>query len=628
MTMTLVVGLLVSQACGGSHDGSSTTGAGGAGACTPRILGIGDPLDVAVSPDGTLVAFASSADMVRILSAKDGSDVRVIYVAGVAAVAFTPDGASLVAGGTSVGRWRVSDGAMSWVVSVTEPIARLAMSPDGGANAAISAKGDGNLLRASDGGPIATFGHTASASSVAFSPDGKWMATSGARWEPVSVPGPGQQNIQTPVAEVKIWDAGDAHPVTTLDLAGPVAFTPDSQSLATFGGAGLELLSVGDWTELRALPGIGGSRLAFTNDGARLVTSGSSIQVWRAADGTLERQIDDPHHAIWTLALTPDGTKVLSSVASGRVSGGDTVTLDDQVVRMNRLSDGGEVWAVRGYEGVARVAFSATGLLASGHYDARARLWDPGTGALLRTFVSDADLATPIDVAFIGDGSTLVGGGSGVRLWRTSDGQPLGEQQNGHSIPSAVSVSADGRVLVEAQFPRSLVFWSLPALTVLSTFTASAPMALSPDGALLASTENNQVVVRGVPPDAAAAPVLTAPAGTLAFAFSSDGQLFATGGMDGAAHLWHMPDGAPVRDLVPATSPCASVTALAFSPDGSALAGACAEGSVQLWRLADGSAGPPLFSYSSSVDSLAYSPDGKLLAASGFDTTFRILCVP
>jgi WD40 repeat protein len=108
-------------------------------------------------------------------------------------------------------------------------------------------------------------------------------------------------------------------------------------------------------------------------------------------------------------------------------------------------------------------------------------------------------------------------------------------------------------------------------------------------------------------------------------AFSPDGTLLSTVGQDGAARLWSVATGTPVRTLIAHRDNAESV---AFSPDGTLLATGGADNSARLWDVATGAPvrtlnGPALSSriQKCEVTGVAFSPDGTLLAVSESATT-------
>lgn len=106
-----------------------------------------------------------------------------------------------------------------------------------------------------------------------------------------------------------------------------------------------------------------------------------------------------------------------------------------------------------------------------------------------------------------------------------------------------------------------------------------------------------------------------------AVAFSPDGRLLASGGVEGVVYLWELPEGRQMRVWQGHEG---TVCSLAFSPDGQLLASAGGDGTVRLWRVSDGALMRVLHGHTGAIRTLAFSPDGQLLATGGEDKTIRL----
>jgi WD40 repeat protein len=146
-------------------------------------------------------------------------------------------------------------------------------------------------------------------------------------------------------------------------------------------------------------------------------------------------------------------------------------------------------------------------------------------------------------------------------------------------------------------------------------------LAYAPDGKLLASTADDDVVLwhtatlkpRLLPARHAGAVV--------ALAFAPDGQLLATAGLDKIIRLWE-PN--TLKEAGALDGHEAGVRSLAFAPDGKTLASASHDGTIRLWDVVARAERGKLTGHRGAVTSLAFSDDGKLLASGGADKTVRL----
>jgi hypothetical protein len=148
-------------------------------------------------------------------------------------------------------------------------------------------------------------------------------------------------------------------------------------------------------------------------------------------------------------------------------------------------------------------------------------------------------------------------------------------------------------------------------------------VAFSPDGTLLASAGLDRMIRLGRVADGTTVRTISWPAGPVhSVAFSPDGATLASAGAGGRAlRLWDTASGSPRGRVAGDT---AGTRWVAFSPDGGLLASAGSDQTVRIWDAASGAALRTLTGHTAAVRCVAFSPDGGLLASAGSDQTVRI----
>ncbi|WP_283136347.1 hypothetical protein [Rhizohabitans arisaemae] len=407
-------------------------------------------------------------------------------------------------------------------------------------------------------GIAALAGHGRSVTSVAFSPDGKTLATG--------------SHDET----VVLWDVATRR--QTASLAGhsgsvtSVAFSPDGRTLAVGGyPRTVRLWNVATRRQIGVdLPGHTGSvaSVVFSPDGRTLATSGAdkSVRLWDVATRRLiAAPLRGHSERVVSTAFSPDG-KTLA------VGGDNTVWLWD--VRTRR-----RIATFDGYtSGGGPLAFSLDGRrLVTG----AAQLWDAVTRRRIGGPL-DGHTGRVNSVAFSPDGVTLATGGDDgtVRLWDVVTRKQIGASYTGHTRPvTSVAFNHDGSILAGGGHDHSVRLWE-----VIRHRQIGSPLVGHTDG-------------------------------IISMAFSPDGATLASGGFDTRVWLW---DVAGRRRIAPLAGHTTPVTSVAFSPDGKTLASCGGDGTVRLWETASRrQIGAPLTGHPIGLTLAAFSPDGRTLATAG-----------
>jgi WD40 repeat protein len=525
------------------------------------VLGRGNILDIAWSPDGNTLALGSSIGIIWLYDL-DALDAQPRLLEGhttvILSLAFSPDGRTLASAGmdNTARLWDVETGEERSVLEIYG-VRSIALSPDGGLLAA------GTITRIEvwnlqNSEKIAELrGHSADVYRVAFSLDGSVLAS-----------------------------ASDDHTIRLWDVA-------TGAQLAVLEGHEEAVKSV-----------------AFSPNGAMIASTGTDDTVrlwdWNGVTGTRGIVLRSHTGDVWDIAFSPDGNTLASA------SFDHTIRLWD--VRT------GESRVLAGHTDIARgIAFSPDGgLLASVSPDETLRLWDVPSGAEVREVSMTRGHESPDGVesiVFSPDNSLLAssGGEDTVRLWDAATGAQLAVLGDHTGVVFEVAFSPDGATLVSGSADRTVRLWDVATgnSRVLEGHTAMVwGVAYGPDGMTVSSSsDNGQVRIWDVATGASR--VLEGHQGPIyGVTYSPDGQTIASAGADGTVRLWDEMTGETLAVLQGTRG--IGMSFPMFSPDGNLLVAGGLDGTIWLWNVATGAEPVQLHGHEDWVAPW-FSPDGALL---------------
>ncbi len=459
-------------------------------------------------------------------------------------------------------------------------------------------------------------GHTASISSVAFSPDGRSAVSGGA------------DHL------LRLWDVATARELKTFS-----GHTSDVWSVA-FSRDGRQIISGGQDATVRTWDTMTGRLLhtltghdttvlgvAVSPDGSHIAScdADGGLRIWDLMQGEEVKRLDGHSNCAWSVTFAGDGDVLVSGAASGNVAlwnwkPGEQLQAfrAPGVVTCVAISPDGTTIAAGGGlkdEQLTQSAVFEAGVNMSEGARGFLVLWDRETGKEVQTLSGYRGWIRSI--AFTPDGRHLISGGSDktARLWDVSANRELRRYEGYHAgRVFGVAVSRDGQLALTASLDGTAMVWPLRDRNVQNLI----PLARS--------VYSSEIVFR----------VAFGPRGR--FALAGGGFRGRTGIEQTRLGVWDIStgnllrriDGGNAMVLDPDDRGTGWITGLAVSPDGRYVlvgAGRARNEQDKVPRILNLTTGKPersLPAHRDAIHAAAFTPNGQLLVTGCEDKAARV----
>ena len=542
------------------------------------VEGTGLLSKVVFSPDGTRIAAGDWDGKTTLWDINTGTALATYpHKCYINSITFSPNGKFIATGSrdATATLWNVETGTACFTITHQDSVTSTTFSPDCTFLAIGSSDATATLWNIDteeihwtftherqeksvtfDSGHVQTF-NTGGIGYIAFSPDGRYLATAGQRMD----------------CSIKLWDVEAREQLWCITHEKPidaVAFSPDSTFMAIYypdgtvsvlcvadGIPGSETIHQEKWIDRNSgnpsvnhHKHISGGWIQFSSDGkhlAGLKMADNSLTLWDVNTGEKIKELDGVKASGRNLVFSPEGHCLRLGCTPDPEY--DTIELWDEE-KLASFTHSAHV---------DTVVMSADGMcLATGGRDKTVKLWHVETQHCFQTL--SGHIGRILSLAFSPDGTLLVSsGGDNWEKRKHADGR--------------TSFFSHG----DSPVDRTVKVWEVATGINIATLESSG-------------------MVRGV-------------------AFSPDGKCLATG-TNKTVTLWCTKTWQPITTL-----DTVDFESLAFSRDSSRLVigGTWPEQRIQVWNVETRELIVELSGHKSDVESLAFSPDSRLLASSGFD---------
>ena len=317
--------------------------------------------------------------------------------------------------------------------------------------------------------------------------------------------------------------------------------------------------------------------LAYTQDGAQLVTGGSdgTVAVWDSASGQELNRLIVTNQWINRVAISPDGRRLFAAaeraawvreLPSGQLTrsfpGDDkspifaafaddtvehfaTIDLEGRLTLWRKGEAPQQLITIRGGlpDPVRRVFFSPDGRwMANAGDENTARVWDLATGT---ERLAIGERVQWVD--FSRDGNRMVTHGmeNWVTTWDLVQARKLKVLRGHVTLVNEARLSWDGRLVVSAEEQGIVKVWSAgPGRELAQDRTWQQACAYSPDGRLIANCPWHEgVIIRSARSGRVLLQILPRNEGFVSVAFSPDSRRLVTGGTQKSVKVWDVETG-------------------------------------------------------------------------------------
>ena len=369
-------------------------------------------------------------------------------------------------------------------------------------------------------------GHSASIESIAYSPDGAYIASGS------------EDNT------IKLWEVETGRLLRTLrghnrDV-NSICYSPDGKYIASGSNDNrIKLWEVKTGECVKTLGGFIGyvNSVCYSPDGKYIASGSNTIKLWDVKSGECIKTLSGHNDDVNSVCYSPDG----KYIASGS---------DDETIKLWDVARGECIKTLSGHTWIVHyVCYSPDGkYMASGSYDSTIKLWDVATGERIKTLRGHTSWVK--SVCYSPDGKYVASGSDDntIKLWEVKSGECIKTLRGHNDDVNSVCYSPDGKYIASGSDDDTTKLWEVKTGECVKTL-----------GGYIGYVNS--------------------------VCYSPDGKYVASGSRDGTIKLWDVKSGERVKTLSGHTN---NLNSVCYSPDGKYLVSGSRDGTIRFWNASTG----------------------------------------
>ena len=451
-------------------------------------------------------------------------------------------------------------------------------------------------------------GHTAWVRSLAFSPDGKILASGSLD------------------CTIRLWnvETGQCLQILTGHTSGvqSVAFSNDGTTLAS--GSNDKTIRLWNLQTRECLLVLSGHTnniifVTFHPNRQTLITASrdDTVRLWDIQTGTCLQRFNIQINWELAIALSHDGQILVTGSNGNAVKFWDIST----GVCIKTLSDYHSfVWSV---------AFSKDGkTVVTGSEDNTVKIWDTQTGECLQTWTEHHHRVWLVDLHPNNQTLLSISEDQTIKLWDILSRRCLKTLKGYSNLILSLAFSPDSQILASSSQDHKIRLWDIntgkcPSILEghdnLISSVAFAPQHIQ--DCLLASGSDDNTIKLWNRQGECLKTLQAHEAWVYSVTFSPEAEILASGSRDNTVKLWDLRTGECLYTLVGHQN---RVKSVAFHPNGTILASASDDKTIKIWDVNHRTCLQTLVGHQDKVDCVAFRPDATMLASASCDKTIKL----